>query len=99
MHKLESFLENEIHDILWNFVIQMDHPVLSRRLDLALINKRKRICHLEESAIPVDYRVKILKRGKKTKQILGSCQGVEKAVEYPPQAWKGNYGNGRLCFL
>ena len=31
MHKPESDLENETGQILWNFEIQTDHPILGRR--------------------------------------------------------------------
>ena len=44
MHKPESVLENETHKVLWDFEIQMDHPVTTRRQDIVLINKKKIIC-------------------------------------------------------
>ena len=37
----------------------MNHPILARRPYLVLINKKKRICHLVDFAIPVYHRVKI----------------------------------------
>ena len=30
MHNIESVLENETHKILWDFVIQTDHLILTR---------------------------------------------------------------------
>ena len=39
MHKPESVLENETHEILWDFEIQTDHLISARRTDL---RKRKR---------------------------------------------------------
>ena len=42
MHKLDSVLENETHEILWNFKIQMDHFILARKPDLVLFNKKKK---------------------------------------------------------
>ena len=61
MHKPESVLENEMHKILWDFEIQMDHLISARRPDLVLIkkNKKKQTCHLVDSVILVDYRVEI----------------------------------------
>ena len=59
MHKLESAQENEIHQILWDFEIQREHPILARRLDLVLINKKKRTCYLVDYPSPVDYKVKM----------------------------------------
>ena len=43
----------------------MDHPILARRPDLVLINKKKRTCQLMDFAIPGDHRVKI-KESEKT---------------------------------
>ena len=38
MNKSESVRENEIHTILWDFEIQMDHLILARRQNPVLIN-------------------------------------------------------------
>ena len=46
MHKPESVLENETNEILWDFEIQMDHPILVRKPDQVLINEKERACHL-----------------------------------------------------
>ena len=42
LHKLESFLENETHENIWDFEIQTDYLILVRRQDLVLINKKKK---------------------------------------------------------
>ena len=42
MHKPESILENEMHKILWDFEIQIDHLILARRPDLVIINNKKK---------------------------------------------------------
>ena len=55
MNKLKSVRENKTYKILWNFEIEMDYPIPARRLDLVLINKKKRICHLVGFAIPGDH--------------------------------------------
>ena len=47
------------HKILWDFEMQTDHPNVARRLDLMLINKKKRTCHKVDFSIPVDHQVKI----------------------------------------
>ena len=44
MDKPEFFMENEMHKILWNFETQKDHPILVRRTELVLINKKKKTC-------------------------------------------------------
>ena len=45
MHNPESILKNETYKIPWDFVIQTDHPMLTRRLDLVIINTKKENLH------------------------------------------------------
>ena len=40
MHKPESALENETHRILWDFEIQIDQLILTRRPNIAMINEK-----------------------------------------------------------
>ena len=42
IHNPESVLENETHNILWDFEIRMDHQISARRPDLVLVNKKKK---------------------------------------------------------
>ena len=42
MHNPESFLENEVHNILWNFEIQTDHLISIKRLDQVVVKKKKK---------------------------------------------------------
>ena len=42
MHNQESMLENETHNILYDFEIQTDHLIPARRLDIALIDNKKK---------------------------------------------------------
>ena len=35
-------LENNLHKLLWDFNIQTDHLIPARRLDLIIINKKKK---------------------------------------------------------
>ena len=37
----------------------MDHPILVKRQDQVLINKKKRTCQLMDFAIPTEHEVKI----------------------------------------
>ena len=74
MHKPESILVNEIHNILWDFEIQLDHLILARRPDQEKIKinkkkKEKRICPLMDFAVPADYRMKIKKSKKRAKNL------------------------------
>ena len=43
MHKPESVLEMDTHKILWDFEIQVDHQIQTKRQDLELINKKKKL--------------------------------------------------------
>ena len=51
MHKPESVLENVMHKILWDFEIQLDHPIPVRRPNLVLIKKNIITCHLVDFVI------------------------------------------------
>ena len=42
MHNPAPVLENDTHKLLWNFDIHTDHLFSARRLDLMIINKKKR---------------------------------------------------------
>ena len=42
MHKLEYILENDTHKILWDFEIQTDHLISTRRPESVIVYKRKR---------------------------------------------------------
>ena len=59
MDNPESSLENEMHKLLWDFEIQMDHLISAKRLDLVIINKKKRTCRIVDFAVPGDPRVKL----------------------------------------
>ena len=80
MHQPKSVLENEMHKILWDFEIQTDHRIPARRSERVIINKKKRNCHLVNSVVPADLRVK--KRKKAKGKIFVSFEVAEKAVEY-----------------
>ena len=42
IHKPESDQETETDKIIWDTEIQTDHPILGRRSDQELINKKKK---------------------------------------------------------
>ena len=74
MHKPESVLENEKHELLWDFEIQMDRLISARRLDLVIINK-KRTCKILHFDFTADHGVKFKENEKKEK-----CQEIEENV-------------------
>ena len=60
MHNPAPVIENDTHKLLWDFNIQTDHLISARRPDLITINKKKkRICKIFDSAVPVDHRIKL----------------------------------------
>ena len=69
MHKPAPVLENDSHKLLWDFNIQTDHLIPARRLDLIIINKRKRICKIVDFAVPPDHRLNLKESEKKDKYL------------------------------
>ena len=61
VQELESLLENRIHKIVKNFETQTDQPIVSRRLELVFINKKK--TYLVDFVVSSDQKVKIKKSG------------------------------------
>ena len=41
MHNPAAVIENDTHKLLWDFDIQVDHLVSTRRPDLIIISKKK----------------------------------------------------------
>ena len=60
MHKPETLLENDSHNILWDFEIQTDDLILTRRPDHVTVDERekKKTCWIVNFAVLADYRVK-----------------------------------------
>ena len=79
LHMPESVPKTEKHKILWDLIIEMDHSIMPRRSDLVLTNKKK-TCHQVDFTAPAKHSEN--ERKQKDRQILGSCQRAEKAMEY-----------------
>ena len=58
-HKHESILENEMHKIIWDILIQRNRPIPTRRPYLVLINKEKKNCHLVDFGFQQTTKEKI----------------------------------------
>ena len=71
MHNLLSVLENETHKHLWDFWQKTDHLISTRRLDLIIINIKKKTCRFLDFAAPADRRVK-LKESEKNKNRIST---------------------------
>ena len=74
MHNSTSVLENDTHKLLWDFNIQTDRLISTRRAYLIIINKKKkkekkRTCKIVDVAIPADHRVKLRESEKKNKYL------------------------------
>ena len=69
MHNPAPVLENDSHKLLWDFNIQTDHLIPTRRPDLIIINKRKRICKIVDFAVPADHRIDLNESEKKDKYL------------------------------
>ena len=69
MHNPAPVLENDSHELLWDFNIQTDHLIPARRPDLIIINKKKRICKILDFAVLADHRINLKEREKKDKYL------------------------------
>ena len=56
-HEPESVLEIEDYKILWDFSIQTDHVIETRRPDLVVVVKKERSCKIIDFAVPGDSRI------------------------------------------
>ena len=79
MHKIESALENEMHKVLWNFDIQKDHLIPTKRPDLVMVNKKKRTCLIMDFVVPRSHRLKSKENDKRDNYLdlareLKSCR-------------------------
>ena len=63
------FLENETHNLIWDFNIQTNHLMSARRPDLLIVNKRKIICKIMDFDVLADHRVKLKESEKKDKYL------------------------------
>ena len=93
-----SVLENDTYKPIWDFDIQRDHLISTRKPDLIIINKNKikqkktknkRLCKIVDFAVPADHRIKLKECEKKDKYL-----DLEKTMEHEGD----NYTNFDWCF-
>ena len=65
-----------MHEILWEFEIQMNYPIPARRFDLVFINKI-RTCHLEAFVIGADHWI-ITNKNEKIDKYLDLVRKLKK---------------------
>ena len=81
MHNPAPVLENDSHNLLWDFNIQTDHLIPARRPDLIIINKRKRIFKIVDFAVPAHHRIN-LKESEKKDKYPDLARELKKTVEH-----------------
>ena len=77
MHNPESVLENETHDLIWDFEIKMDNQISVRRPDFVIVNWKKKTCLIVDFVVPAGLRVR-LKGSKKRDKYLDLAKELKK---------------------
>ena len=75
-------LENATHKLLWDFNIQTDHLIPTRRPDLIINKKKKRTCKRVDFAVPADHRIKLAECEKKDKYLDLARELKKKTMEH-----------------
>ena len=86
MNNAESVLGNEMYKFLWDFEIQTDYQIFTRRPNLEIINKKKRTCRIEHFAVSADHRVK-LKESEKRDKYFDLAREVKKTIEHESEGY------------
>ena len=73
-HKPEIVLENEGYKTLWDFSIQTDHVIETRRLDLVVVDKKKGTGKIIDFAVPGNSRIE-----KKEKEKIEKYQHLRRS--------------------
>ena len=69
MHNPAPIQGNDTHKLRWEINIQTDHLISARRPDLIKINKKKRICKIDNFAVSAEHRINLKECGKKDKYL------------------------------
>ena len=75
-HEPQSVIENEDYKILWYFSIPTDHVIEARRLDLVVVDKKRRTYKIIDFAVPGDKRIE-----KKEKEKIEKYQDLRKELQ------------------
>ena len=69
MHNPAPVIENDTHELLWDFDVQTDHLISARRPDLIIISKKKKKKKKkrEFAKLSTDHRIKLKECEKKDK--------------------------------
>ena len=63
-HRPESVMENEDVKLLWDFMVQCDIPILHRKPDIIVVDKKTNECKIIDVACPGDHNL-VAKRNEK----------------------------------
>ena len=77
MHNPAPVQENPTHKLLWEFNIQTDHLIPARRPDVIIINKKNKICKIDDFAVPADHKIN-MKESKKEDKYLDLARELKK---------------------
>ena len=70
MHNPAPVLENNTHELLWDFDKQTDLLISSRWPDLIIINNKiRKICKIVDFAVPTDHRIQLKEYEKRDKYL------------------------------
>ena len=102
MHNPASVHESDSLHLLWDFDIQTDHIISTRRPDLIIINNnnKKRTWKFVDFVVPADHRVK-LKESEKKDKYLALAREWKKSMEhegddYTKRDWCFWYSHQRI---
>ena len=77
MHNPAPVLENDTHKHRWDFDIQTNQQISTRRLGLIIIKNKKRISKFGDFVVPVNHRIR-LKECKKKDKYLNLARELKK---------------------
>ena len=69
MHNPASVRDNDTRKLFWDFDIQTDHLISTRRPDLIIIYKKRELAKLWTFAVLTDHRIKLNQCEKKYKYL------------------------------
>ena len=75
-HEPESVLENEDYKILRDFSIQTDHDIEAWRLDLVVVDKKRRTCKIIDFAVPGESKIENKEKEKIEKYLRKKLQKI-----------------------
>ena len=74
----QSILEDKAHKLFWDFDIQMDRLISTRRQDLVIVKKKKKkTCRIVDFVVQADYSVE-LKESEKTDKYVDLARELKK---------------------